>query len=76
VSVIVVGVNHRTAPVDLLERVAVAPSELAKALHALAAREHLAEAGAALARGGADSVEAVTFARAVEMVGQPSAESR
>jgi len=43
VSVIVVGVNHRTAPVDLLERVAVAPSELPKALHALAAREHLAE---------------------------------
>jgi len=37
---------------------------------------NLAEAGAALARGGADSVEAVTFARAVEMVGQPSAESR
>ncbi|HEX4776010.1 MAG TPA: glutamyl-tRNA reductase [Acidimicrobiia bacterium] len=42
-SVIVVGLNHRTAPVDLLERVAVAPSELSKALHALAAREHLAE---------------------------------
>jgi ComF family protein len=36
----------------------------------------LAEAGAALAGGGAASVEAITFARAVEMVGQSSAQGR
>ncbi len=42
-SVIVVGMNHRTAPVELLERVAVPPSGLVKALHALRVREHLAE---------------------------------
>jgi glutamyl-tRNA reductase len=43
-SLVVVGVNHRTVPVELLERMAVAPSVLPKALHALAEREHLAEA--------------------------------
>jgi glutamyl-tRNA reductase len=43
VSVIVVGLNHRTAPVELLERVAVPTRSLMKALHALSAREHLAE---------------------------------
>jgi glutamyl-tRNA reductase len=43
VSVIVVGLNHRTAPVELRERVAVPSSRLAKALHDLSSREHLAE---------------------------------
>ncbi|MGZ4678451.1 MAG: glutamyl-tRNA reductase [Acidimicrobiia bacterium] len=42
-SVIVVGLNHRTAPVELRERVAVPVSRLDKALHDLASREHLAE---------------------------------
>ncbi len=42
-SVIVVGMNHRTAPVELLERVAVPAGGLVKALHALRVREHLAE---------------------------------
>lgn len=42
-SVIVVGMNHRTAPVELLERVAVPVGGLVKALHALRVREHLAE---------------------------------
>jgi glutamyl-tRNA reductase len=42
-SLVVVGLNHRTVPVGLLERVAVAPEALPKALHALARREHLAE---------------------------------
>ncbi|MEX2267241.1 MAG: glutamyl-tRNA reductase [Acidimicrobiia bacterium] len=42
-SLIVVGLNHRTAAVDLLERMTVPPSGLPKALHSLAAREHLAE---------------------------------
>lgn len=43
-SLVVVGLNHRNAPVDLLERMAVPGKALPKALHALAAREHLAEA--------------------------------
>ncbi|MGH9013171.1 MAG: glutamyl-tRNA reductase [Acidimicrobiia bacterium] len=42
-SLVVVGLNHRTVPVGLLERMAVAPAALPKALHALAQREHLAE---------------------------------
>jgi glutamyl-tRNA reductase len=41
--VIVVGLNHRTAPVELRERVAVPASRQDKALHDLASREHLAE---------------------------------
>jgi len=44
VSLVVVGLNHRNAPVDLLERMAVPGKALPKALHALIAREHLAEA--------------------------------
>jgi glutamyl-tRNA reductase len=43
VSLVVVGLNHRTAAVDLLEQITVAPSGLPKALLALSAREHLAE---------------------------------
>jgi glutamyl-tRNA reductase len=43
VSLVVVGLNHRNAPVDLLERMAVPARALPKALHALNAREHLAE---------------------------------
>ena len=42
-SLIVVGLNHRTAPVDLLERMTVPEELLAKVLHDLAAREHLLE---------------------------------
>jgi len=44
VSLIVVGLNHRTVPVEVLERVSVPSSQLSKALHDAAAREHLAEA--------------------------------
>ncbi|MFA5882403.1 MAG: glutamyl-tRNA reductase [Acidimicrobiia bacterium] len=43
-SLVVVGLNHRNAPVDLLERMSVPGKALPKALHALVAREHLAEA--------------------------------
>lgn len=43
-SLVVVGLNHRNAPVELLERMAVPGPSLPKALHALVAREHLAEA--------------------------------
>jgi glutamyl-tRNA reductase len=44
VSLVVVGLNHRNAPVDLLERMAVPGKALPKALHTLVGREHLAEA--------------------------------
>jgi glutamyl-tRNA reductase len=43
VSVIVVGLNHRSVPVELLERMAVPAPRLTKALHDLAEREHLSE---------------------------------
>jgi glutamyl-tRNA reductase len=43
VSLIVVGLNHRTAPVDLLERMTVPDHQLAKVLDDLSAREHLLE---------------------------------
>ncbi len=42
-SLLVVGLNHRTVPVELLERLAVAPASLPKAIDALSRREHLAE---------------------------------
>jgi glutamyl-tRNA reductase len=44
VSVVVIGLNHRTAPLDLLERMSVADAQLPKALHDLTAREHVSEA--------------------------------
>jgi glutamyl-tRNA reductase len=44
VSLVVVGLNHRTVPVELLERMTVPPAGLPKALRSLALREHLAEA--------------------------------
>jgi glutamyl-tRNA reductase len=43
-SVLVVGLNHRTADVALLERVAVPADELPKALRSLTALEHVVEA--------------------------------
>lgn len=42
-SVVVVGLNHRTVSLDLLERMAVPESRLPKALHDLRGREHVAE---------------------------------
>ncbi len=47
-SLIVVGLNHRTVPVELLERMTVPEVVLPKALHDLAARENLLEDGGAL----------------------------
>jgi glutamyl-tRNA reductase len=44
VSVVVIGLNHRTAPLDLLERMSVADGQVAKALHDLCSREHISEA--------------------------------
>jgi glutamyl-tRNA reductase len=42
--VIVVGLNHRTVPLDLLERMTVAPERLPKALHDLCSRDEVSEA--------------------------------
>ncbi|HEY3142020.1 MAG TPA: glutamyl-tRNA reductase [Acidimicrobiales bacterium] len=43
-SVVVIGLNHRTAPLELLERMAIGDGQIAKALHDLTTREHLSEA--------------------------------
>jgi glutamyl-tRNA reductase len=43
VSFVVVGLNHRTVPLPVLERVAVPPAHVPKALRDLAGREFLAE---------------------------------
>jgi glutamyl-tRNA reductase len=42
-SVVVVGLNHNSAPVDLLERLAVPDDEMPKALHQLLNYEHILE---------------------------------
>jgi glutamyl-tRNA reductase len=44
VSVVVIGLNHRTAPLDLLERTTVDDARLPKVLHDLCARTNLSEA--------------------------------
>jgi glutamyl-tRNA reductase len=44
VSVIVVGLNHRTVPLDVLERMTVNDARLPKALHDLTSRDDLTEA--------------------------------
>jgi glutamyl-tRNA reductase len=43
VSVVVVGLNHRSAPLDVLEAVAVGDASLPKALHDLTGRPNLSE---------------------------------
>ena len=43
-SVLVVGVNHRTAPLDLLERIALDAQEVAKAVSGLVALDSVREA--------------------------------
>ncbi len=43
-SVVVIGLNHRTAPLDLLERMTIGDGQLSKALHDLCTREHISEA--------------------------------
>jgi glutamyl-tRNA reductase len=42
-SVVVVGLNHKTAPISLLERLAIAEEQSAKALHHLLNYEHVVE---------------------------------
>ena len=43
-SVVVIGLNHRSVPLDLLERMTIDDSRLGKALHDVASREHVSEA--------------------------------
>ena len=43
-SVVVIGLNHRTAPLEVLERTTVAEADLPKALLDLCSRPHLSEA--------------------------------
>ncbi len=43
-SVLVVGISHRTAPIRVLEQVCIAPDEVPKLLDALRQAEHVAEA--------------------------------
>ena len=43
-SVVVVGLNHRSVPLDLLERMTIDDSRLPKALHDVSSREHISEA--------------------------------
>ena len=43
-SIVVIGVNHRTGPLSLLERVAVAPADLPKAIGGLISRINVREA--------------------------------
>jgi glutamyl-tRNA reductase len=43
-SIVVVGVNHRTAPLAVLERLAIAPHDVAKAVADLAGRDTIREA--------------------------------
>jgi glutamyl-tRNA reductase len=42
-SVVVVGLNHRSAPISLLERLAIPDESLPKALHQLGTYEHVVE---------------------------------
>lgn len=43
-SVVVIGLNHHSTPLDLLERVTITDVALPKALHDLASRNHVSEA--------------------------------
>jgi glutamyl-tRNA reductase len=43
-SIVVIGVNHRTAPLAVLERLAIAPGELGKAVGGLVSRDNIREA--------------------------------
>jgi glutamyl-tRNA reductase len=44
VSVVVIGLNHRSTPLDLLERMTIGDARLPKALHDLISREDVTEA--------------------------------
>jgi glutamyl-tRNA reductase len=43
-SILVIGVNHQSGPLEVLERVTLAPTEIAKAVQTLVARDNVREA--------------------------------
>lgn len=43
-SIVVIGVNHRSGPLSVLERLAIAPGDVAKSVAAVAARDNVREA--------------------------------
>ena len=43
-SIVVIGVNHRTGPVELLEKVMISEAAMPKALHSLIVRDDIREA--------------------------------
>ena len=43
-SLVVIGLNHRSVPLELLERMTIEDSRLPKALHDVVSREHVSEA--------------------------------
>src|SRR5450432_3614661 len=43
-SIVVIGVNHRSGPLAILERLAIPPDEQGKAISGLVARENIREA--------------------------------
>lgn len=43
-SLVVIGLNHRSVPLDLLERMTIDDARLPKALHDVVSREHVSEA--------------------------------
>lgn len=42
-SIVVMGINHRSAPLDVIERVSIAEGSLPKALHGLVSRDNVRE---------------------------------
>ena len=42
-SIVVIGANHRTAPLAVLERLAIAPDDVAKSIVALSQRDTIRE---------------------------------
>ena len=42
-SIVVIGVNHRTTPVELLEKVVITDESMPKALHSLIVRDDIRE---------------------------------
>lgn len=43
-SIVVIGINHRTSPVELLEKLTIADAAMPKALHSLSVRDDIREA--------------------------------
>src|SRR5919106_3783713 len=42
-SIVVVGLNHKSSPIQLIERLSIAPDDVGKALQHLLAHEHVVE---------------------------------